>query len=199
MGKSFNNAVVEQEITKLRAQLYQSAHDAMTYLDALKHDLVAYDRLHHLHHSKSVTVFFSDGLDHAKDAVKALKHVADHIHKDARANESLTVRRAMEQAFNTLADLHKVANAYDTEHRATAGKNTTTSETAEWLVSTTRDAKFTGFAPLQKQIVAVQLATHEIEKPSITALAKEAVHNAVSKIEDKMKGEDRQVHSATSA
>ncbi|CAI5737231.1 unnamed protein product [Hyaloperonospora brassicae] len=191
MGKSYNNAVAEQEITKLRAQLYQSAHDATTYLEALKHGLAVYDRVHHLHHSKSVSCFFSDGLDHAKEAVKALKHVADHMHKDARTIESTSVCRAMEQAFNTLADLHKVADAYDTEFPP-PGKKLPTSETVEWLVSTTRDAKFTGFAPLQKQIVEVQLATHEIEKPSITTLAKEVMHNAVSKIEDKILGDDRQ-------
>lgn len=194
MGKSTNNALAEQEFTKLHAQLHQSAQDTLTYLDALKHSLSEYDHRHHLHHSSSATSFFGDGLDHAKDAVKELKHAADHIYKEAGVPEINTVRSAMEQTFNALADLHKAANAYDSEHptpnKHSTDKKPTTSETVEWLVSTTRDAKFSGFAPLQRQIVEVQVATGMIEKPSITARAKEAVHHMTSKF-DKIKGEHK--------
>ncbi|GMF32269.1 unnamed protein product [Phytophthora fragariaefolia] len=195
MGKSSTNAMTEQEFTKLQAQLHQSAQDSLSYLEALKRNLGEYDHKYHLHHSSSATSFFDDGLDHAKEAVKQLRHVADHIRKDAGVAEVDTARSAMEQAFNALADLHKVANAFDTEHPAPnkhSDKKPTTSETLEWLVSTTRDATFNGFAPLQRQIIEVQVAIGEIEKPSIKARAKEAVHHMASKIDskfDKIKGE----------
>ncbi|OWZ17227.1 hypothetical protein PHMEG_0008857 [Phytophthora megakarya] len=190
MGKSTTNSLSEQEFTKLQAQLHQSAQDTMTYLEALKHKLAEYDHKYHLHHSSSATSFFDDGLDHAKDAVKELRHTADHIRKGAGTNEANTARRAMEQTFNALADLHKVANAYDSEHPTPykhSDKKPTISEKVEWLVSTTRDAAFSGFGPLQRQIIAVQTTTGEIEKPSITARAKEAVHH----VADKIKGEHK--------
>ncbi|KAG2788431.1 hypothetical protein JG687_00000675 [Phytophthora cactorum] len=193
MGKSNANALAEQEFTKLRAQLHQSAQDALTYLEALKHNLSEYDHKHHLHLSSSATSFFYDGLDHAKDAVKDLRHSADHIHKDASVNEVNAARSAMEQTFNALADLHKVANAYDTEHPTPnkhSDKKPTISEKVEWLVSTTRDAKFSGFAPLQRQIIEVLVALGVIEKPSIAARAKEAVHHMTDKF-DKIKGDHK--------
>ncbi|KAK1945696.1 hypothetical protein P3T76_002744 [Phytophthora citrophthora] len=189
MGKSTTNTLAEQEFTKLQAQLHQSAHDTLSYLEALKHKLSEYDHKHHLHLSSSATSFFDDGLDHAKDAVKELRHAADHIHKNAGANEVNVARRSMEQAFNALADLHKVANAYDTENptRKRSEKKPTTSETLEWLVSTTRDASFSGFAPLQRQIIEVQVAIGEIEKPSMKTRAKEAVHHMTSKFKSELK------------
>ncbi|GMF22721.1 unnamed protein product [Phytophthora lilii] len=195
MGKSTNNALAEQEFTKLQAQLHQSAQDTLTYLEALKHSLGEYDHKYHLHLSSSATSFFDDGLDHAKEAVKQLRHTADHIRKESGAAEVNAARGAMEQAFNALADLHKVANAFDTEHPTPtkhSDKKPTTSESMEWLVSTTRDATFTGFAPLQRQILEVQAAIGEVEKPSIKARAKEAVHHVANKIDsklDKIKGE----------
>ncbi|ETL38693.1 hypothetical protein F442_09979 [Phytophthora nicotianae P10297] len=187
MGKT-SATLAEQEFTKLQAQLHQSAQDTMAYLEALKHNLSEYDHKHHLHLSSSAASFFYDGLDHAKDAVKDLRHAADHIHKNAGENEVNSARRAMEQTFNALADLHKVANAYDAGHPTPykhSDKKPTISEKLEWLVSTTRDAKFTGFAPLQRQIIEVQVATGMIEKPSITARAKEAVHHMADKIDGK--------------
>ncbi|CAH0482643.1 unnamed protein product [Peronospora belbahrii] len=183
MSKPSDNEIAKHEFTKLQAHLYQSVHNSLTYLDALKHSLGEYDHKHHLHHSTSATSFFSDGLDHAKDAIKELKRAADHAHTNVGVAD---VKRAMEQAFNALSDLHKVANAYDTEHSTSNkhnGKNPTTSETVKWLVSTTRDANFTGFAPLQKQIIEVQMTIGDIEKPSIKTRAKEAVHNMTSKLE----------------
>ncbi|KAF1776649.1 hypothetical protein GQ600_6346 [Phytophthora cactorum] len=193
MGKSNANALAEQEFTKLRAQLHQSAQDALTYLEALKHNLSEYDHKHHLHLSSSATSFFYDGLDHAKDAVKDLRHSADHIHKDAAA---------MEQTFNALADLHKVANAYDTEHPTPnkhSDKKPTISEKVEWLVSTTRDAKFSGFAPLQRQIIEVLVALGVIEKPSIAARAKEAIkgdHKSSPKANDEQQAEASALNNA---
>ncbi|KAG6594226.1 Unconventional myosin-X [Phytophthora cinnamomi] len=194
MGKSTNNALSEQEVTKLQAQLHQSAQDTLTYLEALKHNLGEYDHKNHLHHSNSATSFFDDGLDHAKEAVKQLRHVADHLRKDAGVTDVDAARSAMEQAFNALTDLHKVANAFDTEHPTPSkhgDKKPTTSETVEWLVSTTRDSTFTGFAPLQRQIIEAQVAFGDVEKPSIKARAKEAVHQVANKIDsklDKIKG-----------
>ncbi|KAG7391004.1 hypothetical protein PHYPSEUDO_006139 [Phytophthora pseudosyringae] len=203
MGKSTTAAVAEQEFTKLQAQLHQGAHDTLSYLEALKRSLGEYDHKHHLHLSSSATSFFFDGLDHAKDAVKGLRHAADHIRKDAGVNEAHAARSAMEQAFNALADLHKVANAYDSEHRTPSkrsDKKPTTSETVEWLVSTTRDAAFSGFAHLQRQILQVQVATGEIEKPSIKSRAKDAVHHMADMVDsrlDKMKGEHKPSPKAT--
>ncbi|POM81269.1 Hypothetical protein PHPALM_792 [Phytophthora palmivora] len=139
MGKS--SSLAEQEFVKLQAQLHQSAQDTWTYLEKLKHSLSEYDHKYHLHHSRSASSFFVDGLDHAKDAVKELKHTADHIRKDAGATEANAARRSMEQAFNALADLHKVANAYDSEHPTPykhSDKKPTISEKVEWLVSTTQ-------------------------------------------------------------
>ncbi|EEY60995.1 uncharacterized protein PITG_01239 [Phytophthora infestans T30-4] len=189
MGKTaITNTLAEQELTKLQAQLHQSAHDTWTYLEALKHNLTEFDHKHHLHTSSSAASFFYDGLDHARDVVKDLKHSADHIHKDAGVNEVNAARRAMEQTFNALADLHKVANAYDTEHPTPnkhSDKKPTISDKVEWLVSTTRDAKFSGFAPLQRQIIEVQVALGIIERPSIAARAKEAVHHMADKIDSK--------------
>lgn len=195
MGKSTNNALSEQEFTKLQAQLHQSAQDTLSYLEALKRNLGEYDHKYHLHHSNSATSFFEDGLDHAKEAVKQLRHVADHIRKDAGVAEADAARSAMEQAFNALADLHKVANAFDTEHPTPSkqgDKKPTTSETVEWLVSNTRDTAFSGFAPLQRQIIEIQTTIGRVEKPSIKARAKEAVHHVTNKIDskiDKIKGE----------
>jgi hypothetical protein len=196
MGKSSTStALAEQEFTKLQAQLHQSAQDTLSYLEALKHNLGEYDHKYHLHLANSATSFFHDGLDHANDVVKELRHAADHIRKSAGAAEVNTARSAMEQAFNALADLHKVANAYDTEHptpNKRSDKKPTTSESIEWLVSTTRDASFVGLAALQRQIITVQVAIGEVEKPSIKERAKEAVHHVADKIDskfDKIKGE----------
>ncbi|KAI9987667.1 hypothetical protein PInf_023711 [Phytophthora infestans] len=176
MGKTaITNTLAEQELTKLQAQLHQSAHDTWTYLEALKHNLTEFDHKHHLHTSSSAASFFYDGLDHARDV-------------DAGVNEVNAARRAMEQTFNALADLHKVANAYDTEHPTPnkhSDKKPTISDKVEWLVSTTRDAKFSGFAPLQRQIIEVQVALGIIERPSIAARAKEAVHHMADKIDSK--------------
>ncbi|RLN05654.1 hypothetical protein BBJ28_00004686 [Nothophytophthora sp. Chile5] len=195
MGKSTDSAIAEQEFTKLQAQMHQSAQDTMSYLEALKHNLSDYDHKHHKHHqhlSSSATSFFSDGLDHAKDAVKQLKHVADHTRKESGATEVDTVRSAMEQVFNALADLHKVAHAYDTEHPLSPSehgdrKKYSTSDSVEWLVSTTRDGSFCGFSALQLQIFAVQKAIGDVEKPSMKERAKEAVHH----VTNKFKGESK--------
>ncbi|RLN74917.1 hypothetical protein BBJ28_00014715 [Nothophytophthora sp. Chile5] len=192
MGRSTDSAIAEQEFTKLQAQMHQSAQDTMSYLEALKHNLSAYDHKHHQHLSSSAASFFADGLDHTKDAVKQLKHVADHIHQESGATEVGTVRSAMEQVFNALADLHKVAHAYDTEHPLSPSKHGdrkkySTSDSMEWLVSTTRDGSFCGFSALQQQIFAVQRATGDVEKPSIKERAKEAVHH----VTNKFKGESR--------
>ncbi|EGZ17209.1 hypothetical protein PHYSODRAFT_501916 [Phytophthora sojae] len=195
MGKSTTtttaNALSEQEFTKLQAQLHQSAQDTWSYLEALKANLGEYDHKHHLHLSSSATSFFNDGLDHAKEAVKQLRHVADHIRKEAGEADVVAARNAMEQAFNALADLQKVANAFDTEHPTPSSskqseKKPTTSETVGWLVSTTRDTTFSGFAPLQRQIIEVQTAIGGAEKPSIKARAKDAVHHVANKIDSKL-------------
>ncbi|KAL4158023.1 hypothetical protein PRNP1_003803 [Phytophthora ramorum] len=193
MGKPA--APAKEEFSKLQTQLHQSAQDTLTYLEALKHNLGDYDHKYHLHLSSSATAFFDDGLDHAKDAVKELRHAAAHIHKDAGVAEADTARRAMEQVFNALADLHKVANAYDAEHPMPNSKHSnkkpTTSEKVEWLVSTTRDASFSGFAPLQRQIVEVQVAIGVMEKPSIKARAKGTVHRVTDKIKGEFKSSPR--------
>ncbi|CAH0485236.1 unnamed protein product [Peronospora farinosa] len=190
MGKSFDNAIADHEYTMLQAHLYQCVHNSLTYLDVLNQRLGEYDYKHHLHHSISTTSLFCDSLDHAKDAVQELKRAADYIHKSTGAAEA---NRTMKQASNALADLHQVAKAYDTRHSMSSKHNgikATTSETVEWLVSTTRDAHFTGFARLQRQIIRVQTAIGEIEKPSIKTRAKEAVHNVTYKL-DKIRAEHK--------
>ncbi|KAE9018436.1 hypothetical protein PR003_g13375 [Phytophthora rubi] len=184
MGKSTNNALSEQEFTKLQAQLHQSAQDTLSYLEALKRNLGEYDHKYHLHHSNSATSFFED---HAKEAVKQLRHVTDHIRKDAGRRRSYS--SAVEQAFNALADLHKVANAFDSEHPTPSkhsDKKPTTPETVQWLVSSTRDAPLSDFAPLQRQIIEIQTTVGVAEKPSIKAHAKEAVHHVTNKIDSKI-------------
>ena len=74
--------------------------------------------------------------------------------------QSTGATEANKQVSNALADMHAVSSKDNDKKRMTF-------ETVEQFVSTTRDAKSTGFAPLLNQSIKIESAVGEIKKPSI--------------------------------